>query len=95
MNSANTILLVKTIVDQQRQIMGPMAIEEANKVQGLKISMNLDTINVTGQSVEVLNNLVMQYKSLFGQVSVEVCRDSVKAILHKISSADELPGMLR
>ena len=86
--------LIKAIVSNQRSIIGPMAIAEANKVIGLQISPDLQTITVNGDSKEILINLVHQYERLFGQASVEACKDSVKEILPEISVKD-IPDFLK
>lgn len=94
MNESTISLIVKSIVYQQCQIIGPMAVHEANKVSGLQVSLDFQTITVQGDSKEILTNLVRQYERLFGQASVEACKDSVKEVLPKISASD-IPDFLK
>lgn len=94
MDNQNISLLVKSIVTGQKVIIGQMAIDQANQVPGLKVSPNLETITINGDSNEILHGLVNQYKQLFGQASVEACKDSIKEILPKISAGD-IPDFLR
>ena len=71
--------LVKSIIAQQELIIGPVAIEEANKVRGLKVSPDGKTVTIQGEGKDILEGLVKQYASLFGRVSVEVCKEAVMA----------------
>lgn len=84
---------IKSIISQQGLIMGPVAIEEANKVSGLKVSPDGKAVTLTGDGKQVLENLVNQYASLFGRVSVEVCKEAVLAISH--GSTENLPDILK
>ena len=83
--------LAKTIVKHQESIIGPLAWNEAGKVSGLKV--NGKDINITGDGKKVLENLVKQYQTLFGQASVEACKDAVKRILPK-DQESEVPAIL-
>lgn len=94
MDNSNLAVLIKAIVSGQQVIIGPMAISEANKVNGIKISPDLNTISVSSQSPEIITSLVRQYEKLFGRASVEACRDSIKEIIPNISSRD-IPEFLR
>lgn len=94
MNESTISLIIKSIIVQQSQIIGPMAVSEANKVSGLQVSIDLQSITVNGNSKEILISLVRQYERLFGQASVEACKDSIKEILPKISAGD-IPDFLR
>ena len=93
MDSANLTLVVKSIVTEQFSIMGPLAIEEANKVAGLHLSTDLKSVEASGDSNQILTNLVHQYEKLFGKASIEACRDSVKQILPQLNARD-LPQFL-
>ncbi|KKS41661.1 MAG: hypothetical protein UV61_C0006G0013 [Candidatus Gottesmanbacteria bacterium GW2011_GWB1_43_11] len=87
--------IVNIIIDHQRAIIGPLALEQASRVPGVKIA--------GGEHVEVeaginpqslLNQLVKQYETLFGLASVEVCKDAVKELKPTVS-ANDLPEILR
>jgi len=94
MDTGTTSTVIRAIVSGQRSIIGPMAIDQANRVPGLKVSTNLDSITISGDLKEILSNLVHQYEQLFGRASVEACKDSIKEILPKISAKD-IPDFLR
>jgi hypothetical protein len=68
--------LVSTIIKHQEIIIGPIALEQAKKVEGLDVT-NLDNVQIKGDEKEILNNLVGQYFKLFGNASVEVCKEAL------------------
>lgn len=82
---------VKNIIKEQQTIMGPIALEQAKKVSGLKFSP--DNVEITGDHKTVLNNLINQYAKIFGQASVQVCRDAFEQYQDKIPSKD-IPEIL-
>lgn len=84
---------VSHIIKEQQAIIGPVALEQAKKVTGLQVN-GVDDIKVTGNKKQVLGNLVNQYAKLFGQVSVEVCKEAVEPYLDKIPAA-EIPDILK
>lgn len=85
--------IAEKIITEQEKIIGPIALEQARKVQGLTVDMGKHEVKFVGNQKEILENLVEQYKHLFGQASVEVCREAVRGI---ISSApkDSMPSLL-
>ena len=83
---------VEKIIKQQEAVIGPLAIEQAKKVQGLKFSGG--KFAVQGNRSKVLEDLVKQYSHLFGRASVEVCKDAVQPLLSKIP-AQEVPSLLK
>jgi len=86
--------IVNKIIEEQEAIIGPLAWEEAQKVSGLKIDVARHAVNVEGNTREVLERLVSQYEKLFGQASVEVCRDAVRPLLSQLKD-EEIPAVLR
>ncbi|OGD08359.1 hypothetical protein A2397_03145 [Candidatus Amesbacteria bacterium RIFOXYB1_FULL_44_23] len=93
LTTANAQSLVKVIVEQQRMIIGPLAVEQANKVDGLTITVDLNEVTISGDPKKILMDLVDQYRRLFGQVSVEACKESIKKTLHQIPRQD-IPDFL-
>lgn len=91
----NLPAVVKVIIEHQIQIIGPMAIEQANKVPGLKVSdgNNLMIEIKSANSDEVLTQLINKYEELFGKASVEVCKDAIKELKPPIPPED-LPNIL-
>jgi hypothetical protein len=88
--------IVTKIIQEQEQIIGPVALEQARQVSGLKITWEKDKHDITidGDSSEVVNNLVKKYQGLFGQTSVEVCKDAVASMLSQLPAA-QVPALLK
>jgi wyosine [tRNA(Phe)-imidazoG37] synthetase (radical SAM superfamily) len=95
-NTKTLELIIKSIVKSQYSIVGPLAIEQANKVSGI-------TVNTTGEPsldakiddpVKLLSDLVKQFERLFGAASVEVCKEAVKEA-HVTITEKDLPDILR
>lgn len=84
---------VSRIIKEQQSIIGPIAIDQAKKVVGLEIG-GVDDIKVVGNKKEILGNLVNQYAKLFGQASVEICKEAFSPISDKIPSS-EVPDILK
>lgn len=86
--------MAENIIKEQEGIIGPVALEQAKKVDGLTIDMQKHEFIFSGNKTDVLENLVEKYKELFGQASVEVCKDAVRGILSKLPS-DQVPALLK
>ena len=69
--------IAEKIIEQQEAIIGPVAVERAKSVSGLSIDWPQHDVDVAGDPQAVIDNLVSQYKELFGQIAVETCRDAV------------------
>lgn len=80
------------IVTEQKSIIGPIALEMAGKVSGLKIESG--KVEITGNNKEVLGGLVSQYAKLFGKTSVAVCKEAFEPYSDKIPAAD-IPDILK
>jgi hypothetical protein len=94
--STNLKEIIQTIILHQQAIIGPLAIDQARKVQGLTIRPG-DTLSVeitTTDSTSILMHLVQKYQDLFGQTSVEVCKDAIKESGTPVLDKD-LPEILR
>jgi hypothetical protein len=88
------VTIVSRIVKEQQTVMGPIALELAKNVKGLKIS-SLKNIEITGTNEkEVIKELVKEYEKLFGHVSIQVCKDAVRAIKPAVQD-EEIPEILR
>lgn len=85
--------IVERIIKEQEGIIGPLALEQAKKVAGLKIDWENHEITVTGNKKTVLEKLVNQYEFLFGRASVEVCKDAVRGIIGE-APKDQIPQLL-
>lgn len=75
--------LVEAIINAQVAIIGPIASEISSKVGGIS--------NPTKLTLEAL---VKQYEMLFGQASVETCKDAIKDIVMENNDID-LPEILK
>lgn len=86
--------VVEKIIEEQEIIIGPIALEQAKKVNGLNIDWQKHKISIQGDKTKILGDLVDQYKLLFGQTSVEVCRETINRYKTQLSP-DQLPQTLR
>jgi len=84
---------VAEIIKQQQLVIGPLALDQARKVMGLNITDESHFV-ISGNAKEVLVHLVQQYSQIFGQASVEVCKEALKH-LKSPPSRDDLPEILR
>lgn len=82
------------IIRVQEGIIGPVALEQAGKVSGLKVDWQKHDIQFDGSKKDILGKLIEQYKSLFGQASVEICKDAVRGIASEMKP-DALPASLK
>lgn len=81
------------IIREQEGIIGPLALEQARKVPGLKVGAK-EEVSLEGNQKDVVDKLVNQYKEFFGQASVEVCREAAKKVAKDLP-ADQLPKSLQ
>lgn len=67
-------LVIKKIIKEQSQIIGPLAIELASKSKSISIPNNeIDSLKVLGDPKLALKDIMNTYSKLFGQVSLDVC----------------------
>ena len=83
--------MANKIIKEQQAIIGPVAFEQAKKVPGLKIDEKHE-VAIEGNEKAVLEQLVEQYQHLFGQASVEVCKDAIRNLQ---VPPDNLPALLK
>ena len=82
------------IIRVQENIIGPLALEQAKRVSGLKVDAKSRQVSFSGNKTDVLEKLVEQYRRLFGQTSVEVCKEATHSILSKLPP-QEVPSLLK
>lgn len=82
------------IIQEQELIIGPIAWDEATKVQGMTVEYAKREVNLTQDDPAVVDRLVAQYERLFGRASREVCREAVRDIISEVPQ-DKLPAALR
>lgn len=81
------------IIKEQQAIIGPVALDQAKKVDGFLIE-GADDIKVTGSKKQALESLVRQFEKLFGKASVQVCKEAFAPFSEKIPATD-IPDILR
>ena len=86
--------VVEKIIIEQEKIIGPIALEQARKVPGLTVDLQKHDIQFQGRGKDILEKLVEQYRILFGQASVEICKDAVRGISSEMKP-DALPASLK
>lgn len=84
--------MANKIIKEQQAIIGPVAFEQARKVPGLRVDEQKHEVALEGNEKEILEKLVEKYKNLFGQASVEVCKDAIRNMQ---VPPDNLPALLR
>lgn len=81
------------IIKEQQNIIGPLALREANKVVGLKVN-SIEDISFDGDDKQIVGNLVQQYAKLFGSASIEICKEAVQPLISRLPDAD-VPEILK
>ena len=96
----NTIALfpqiVIRIIKEQELVIGPLAWDEARKVQGIEV-LDQKTGEISfqnGDVREIINNLVAQYEKIFGKASHEVCKEAVQDLIAEMPP-EEIPSSLK
>jgi len=74
--------ITDAVIGSQVAIIGPLAREIANKVDG-----------VNNPNKKTVEDLVKQYETLFGRASVETCKDAIKDNVNESKDID-LPQIL-
>ena len=83
------------IIKEQENIIGPLAWDEAAKVEGLTVvSRTTPEVSFVGDPKKAINALVERYEKLFGRLSREVSREAVGDLTSEIS-AEDIPTSLR
>lgn len=86
--------IILKIIAEQKQIIGPVALEEAARVGAIKVSADLTRVEVAGDARAVLETLVGQYQKLFGRTAVEVSKHAAKDLLSQLP-ASEIPEIFK
>lgn len=86
--------IAQKIIEQQETIIGPVAVERAKLVGKLKIDWPHHTVSVSGNPQSAIDELVTQYKELFGQIAVETCKEAVARYVSQLSP-EQLPHSLK
>ncbi len=84
---------VSLIIKEQQQIIGPLAIDQAKKVPGITV-ISPQEVQLTGDGKTILTNLVNEYSKIFGQASIQVCKEALAPVIDKLSPND-LPDIFK
>lgn len=82
------------IIDRQRSIVGPVALEQAMQVSNMAVDWNNHKVSFFGDKAQAIDDLVKKYEQLFGQVSVEVCRDAAGRLVAQLPP-EQQPATLK
>ena len=88
--------IAKRIIKEQELVIGPLAWDEARKVQGIEV-LDQKTGEISfqnGDVREIINNLVAQYEKIFGKASHEVCKEAVQDLIAEMPP-EEIPSSLK
>lgn len=86
--------IARKIIEQQESVIGPIASQQAQQIQGLNLDWSNHTVNIIGDPKTAIDALISRYKELFGQIAVEVSKDAVSSIASALPPSD-LPELLR
>lgn len=84
--------IASKIISDQVMIMGPLATQIARRVGGL--ALNGSEVSFFSDPKKALQDLVVEYGRIFGDASVEICKESAHNISINTSDA-ELPEILK
>ena len=82
------------IIKSQEAIIGPVAVEQAQRVPNLRVDWPNEKIGISGDEAKAIDSLVEIYKDLFGQISVEVSKEAAASLIGQLP-ADEKPEALK
>lgn len=84
---------ILSIVKEQSLIVGPLAVTLLNDLSAFLL-LNGSDVDIKSDPIDVLERVVSQYKKVFGQASVEVCRKVVSNPSFQFQPS-ELPRILQ
>lgn len=86
--------IAEKIIEQQEAIIGPIAVDRAKLVTALKIDWPQHDVDISGNPQAAIDQLIEQYKELFGQIAVQASKEAVTSLLAQLPS-DQLPKSLQ
>ncbi len=84
---------IVTIINEQKLIIGPLAVNVAQRSNGLRV-VSETSIDIVGDPKIALSDLVQEYSKIFGATSIKVSRDALKRMSPNLSP-EELPEILK
>jgi hypothetical protein len=85
--------MAEQIMKRQEKILGPVALKQAMKVQGLRIDPQTYQISLEGDKKEILGQLVSQYEKILGKMAIDISKEAVKGIVSQVPP-DQVPQIL-
>lgn len=76
------------IIKSQEEIIGPIALKQAEQVAGLSVDWESKKVEIKSNSPRVIDALVNQYKALFGNIAVETCREVSRQLVTQLPPAE-------
>jgi hypothetical protein len=86
--------MAEKIIEQQEAIIGPVAVDQAKLVSELKINWLQHNVDISGNPQKAIDDLVTQFKELFGQMAVETCKAAVSNLVTQLPN-EQIPGSLK
>jgi hypothetical protein len=86
--------IAEKIIEQQEVIIGPIAISQASNISELSIDWPQHVVTFNGDPKAAIDNLVEQYKQLFGQIAVQTCKEAASRFLAELP-AEQWPSSLK
>jgi hypothetical protein len=86
--------IVVKIISEQEGIIGPIAVEQAKRINGLKLNWPKHEVSFKGEESKIVEELIESYRDFFGQVSVDVCKHAVKKLVSQLPF-DQRPELLK
>jgi len=86
--------IIIKIIKSQEAIIGPVAIEQAQRVSHLKVDWDKQKVDIEGNESKAIDSLIEIYKELFGQISVEVSKEAAAPLIGRLP-AGQTPEALK
>ncbi len=87
--------ILTEIIKRQVRIAGQLAWQEVKKVSGIVVTSEQDVIvSISGDPKKVVDELLGNYKNLFGDLAVEVSKNAVYYLVAELP-ADQIPNSLK
>lgn len=71
--------LINAVVNQQKEIIGPIALVQAKSIKGLKVESG-HVVFTSENPKKTLEDLVCSYANLFGKASVELSKEAIEKV---------------
>jgi hypothetical protein len=76
--------IVAKIIEQQEAIIGPIALEQAKLVKELQLNWPQHEVSISGNPQVAVDELVEQFRELFGQIAVETCKEAASKLIAQL-----------